>query len=197
MKAAYVRGDWADDDRYAILADERRAWRERVVEPPSTVRLVEITQDNVYKVGRLATHHSQQRFVATMPESYTDALVPEIIDGHAVVPWMRAIEADGELVGFLMLAERTDVHLEAYLWRLLIDARHQGRGIGRRALRLVGEHLAAEGDTVLNTSWVDVPGGPEGFYRKLGFVPTGEIDDGEIVASVQIARARLWRSEPA
>ncbi len=37
------------------------------------------------------------------------------------------------------------------------------------------------------TSWVDAPGGPEGFYRKLGFVPTGEIDDGEIVASVPIA----------
>ena len=62
-----------------------------------------------------------------------------------------------------------------------VDARHQGRGIGGRALRLVGERLAAEGDTVLTTSWVDAPGGPEGFYRRLGFVPTGEIDDGEIV----------------
>jgi RimJ/RimL family protein N-acetyltransferase len=188
LKAAYVRGEWADDDRYAILADERRAWRDRSTEPPSTVRLVEITQDNVYRVARLATHHSQERFVATMPESYTDALVPEIIDGHPVVPWMRAIEADGELVGFLMLATRTDVHPTSYLWRLLVDARHQERGIGARALRLVGELLAAEGDTVLNTSWVDAPGGPEGFYRKLGFEPTGEIDDGEIVASIPIAR---------
>jgi RimJ/RimL family protein N-acetyltransferase len=182
LKAAYVRGEWGDDDRYAILVDERLAWRERPKGPPSTVRLVEVTHDNVYKVGRLATHHSQQQFVATMPETYTDALVPEIIDGHPVVPWMRAIEADGELVGFLMLAARTEVHLQAYLWRLLIDARHQGRGIGRRALRLV-----AEGDSVLVTSWVDAPGGPERFYRKLGFVPTGEIDDGEIVASVSIA----------
>ena len=187
VKAAYVRGEWADDDRYAILADERLAWRERPKAPPSAVRLVEISQENVYAVGRLATHHSQERFVATMPESYTDALVPEIIDGQPVVPWMRAIEADGELVGFLMLAERTDVHLTSYLWRLLIDARHQGRGIGTRALRLVGEHLAAEGDSTLTTSWVDAPGGPERFYRQLGFVPTGEIDDGEIVASVSIA----------
>jgi RimJ/RimL family protein N-acetyltransferase len=188
VKAAYVRGEWADDDRYAVLVDERRAWRERPKGPPSAVRLVEITPDNVYKVGRLATHHSQHQFVATMPESYTDALVPEIIDGHPVVPWMRAIEADGELVGFLMLAARTDVHLEAYLWRLLIDARHQGRGIGRRALRLVAEHLAAEDDTVLKTSWVDAPGGPAGFYARLGFEPTGEIEDGEIVGSVPIDR---------
>jgi RimJ/RimL family protein N-acetyltransferase len=186
-KAAYVRGEWADDDRYAILADERRAWRERPTDPPSTVRLVEITTDNVYKVGRLATHHSQQQFVAPVKESYIDALVPEIVNGHPVVPWMRAIEADGEPVGFLMLAERTDAHPETYLWRLLVDARHQGRGIGRRALRLVGEQLATQGDTMLQTSWVEAPGGPEGFYRRLGFVPTGEIDDGEIVASIPIA----------
>ncbi len=35
VKAAYVRGEWADDDRYAILADERLAWRERPHGPPS------------------------------------------------------------------------------------------------------------------------------------------------------------------
>lgn len=187
LKAAYVRGEWADDDRYAILAEERRAWRERPTGPPSTLQLVKITRDNLNRVERLATHHSQQRFVASMQESFTDALVPEIVDGHPVVPWMRAIEADGEPVGFVMLAERTDAHHETFLWRLLVDARHQGRGVGRGALRLIGERLAAAGDGVLKTSWVDGPGGPEGFYRRLGFVPTGELDDGEIVASIPIA----------
>jgi RimJ/RimL family protein N-acetyltransferase len=188
LKAAYVRGEWGDDDRYAILADERRAWRERSTEPPSTVQLVEITRDNLGRVERLATHHSQQRFVSTMQESFADALVPEVVDGRPLVPWMRAIEADGEPVGFLMLAARTDVHPETFLWRLLVDARHQRRGIGHRALRLVAEHLASEGDIVLKTSWVEAPGGPEGFYRQLGFEPTGEIDDGEIVASIPISR---------
>ncbi len=187
LKAAYVRGEWDDDDRYAILSDERRAWRGRSIEHPSTLRLVEITRDNVASVERLATHHSQQRFVSTMPESFTDALVPEVVGGRPVVPWMRAIEADGEPVGFVMLATRTDANPETYLWRLLVDAHHQRRGIGSRALRLVGERLAAEGGTLLKTSWVDAPGGPEGFYRQLGFVPTGEIDDGEIVASIPIA----------
>jgi RimJ/RimL family protein N-acetyltransferase len=188
LKAAYVRGEWGDDDRYAILSDERRAWRERSTDPPSTVRLVEITRDNLGRIERLATHRSQQRFVSTMQQSFTDALVPEVVGGRPVVPWLRAIEADGEPVGFVMLATRTDAHPETFLWRLLVDARHQGRGIGRRALRLVGERLATEGDIVLKTSWVDGPGGPEGFYRHLGFVPTGEIDDGEIVASIPIAQ---------
>ena len=44
--AAFVRGDWADDDRYAMLADERAAWLARPRTPPSTVRLVELTPDN-------------------------------------------------------------------------------------------------------------------------------------------------------
>ena len=188
LKAAHVRGEWADDDRYAILAGERRAWRERSTEPPSTLRLVEITRDNLDRVERLATHRSQQRFVSTMQESFTDAFLPEVVGGRPVEPWLRAIEADGEPVGFVMLGTRSDANPETYLWRLLIDARHQGRGMGRRALTLVAEHLAAEGDTVLKTSWVDGPGGPEGFYRHLGFEPTGEIDDGEVVATIPIDR---------
>jgi hypothetical protein len=29
-------------------------------------------------------------------------------------------------------------------------------------------------------------GGPQGFYRKLSFVPTGEIEDGELVAKLTL-----------
>ena len=50
---------------------------------------------------------------------------------------------------------------------------------------------------MLQTSWVDVPGGPEGFYRKLGFEPTGEIEDGEIVASIPIGRLASCVAESA
>ena len=80
-----------------------------------------------------------------MPESFADALVPEIVDGAPVVPWMRGVEADGELAGFVMLAEVTDAHPEPYLWRLFVDRRHQRRGIGDRVLALVVERLRAEG----------------------------------------------------
>ena len=94
-------------------------------------------------------------------------------------------------VGFVMLALRTDAHPQPYLWRFLIDARHQGRGIGRHALRLVAEELAARGDTVLRTSWVAGRGGPAAFYERLGFVPTGEMLDDEVVASASIDRLLL------
>ena len=184
--AAFVRGEWLDDDRYAMLAEERSAWVARTSSPPDEVRLVEVTPENVRSVLRLATHHSQERFVAPMPASLADALAPPVVDGTAVVPWYRAIDADGELVGFVMCAEVTDAHPEPYLWRFLIDGWHQRRGIGTRAMELVFAHARAQGATTLMTSWVEGPGSPEPFYRRLGFEPTGELDEDEIVARLQL-----------
>lgn len=183
-KAAFVRGEWEDDDRYAILAEERAAWLARPRTAPADVRLVEITEDRLGAVGRLATHHTQERFVAPMAWSFAEALVPEEEDGSPVVPWLRAIEADGEPAGFMMLAWPRTAEEPPYLWRLLIDRRHQGRGIGARAMGLLIDLLRADGYTRLLTSWVQERGGPEPFYRKLGFVPTGEMDEDEHVGEL-------------
>ena len=168
VSAVWACGQWVDDERYALTEDAHAAWRERSRLRPSDVRLVEVTQENIRDLFRLKTHRNQHRFVATMQESFADALVPEIVDGAPAVPWMRAVEADGEVVGFVMLAEVTDAHPEPYLWRLLIDRRHQRRGIGDRILQLVVEHLKAEGIHTLVTSWEVGRGGPEPFYRVAG-----------------------------
>ena len=190
QRAALVRGEWEDDDRYAILADERRAWLRRPLKPPARVELVEVNDDNVRRVAALATHPSQRQFVATVAESLADALVPEVVDGAPVVPWYRAIAADGELAGFLMIAERTDVHPTTFLWRLLVDRWHQRRGIGERALGLLTDKLLAEGEHRLLTSWVPGRGSPEPFYRRLGFEPTGVVLDGEVEACAELQELR-------
>ena len=186
VSAVWSRGEWTDDDHYALIDDARRAWQARPRTRPDDVRLVEVTPDNVAKLYGLRTHRNQQRFVATMSESYADALVPEIVDGAPVVPWMRGVEADGELAGFVMLAEVTDAHPEPYLWRLFVDRRHQRRGIGDRVLALVIEKLRAEGHATLLTSWHPGPGGPEPFYIARGFAPTGQIVDGETEARLTL-----------
>ena len=142
--------------------------------------------DNVYSVGRLATHRSQERFVAPVKESFIDALVPETVDGHPVVPWMRAIEADGEPVGFLMLARgptRT-------------PRRSSGGSSSTPATRVAGS------DGVPSVWWPSssrpraTPCSrragsrarrPGRLLRRLGFVPTGDLDDGEVEAAVPIA----------
>jgi GNAT superfamily N-acetyltransferase len=110
-----------------------------------------------------------------MARSYADALFPEVVNGAPAVPWLRAVQADGELVGFVMLALRTEHHPEPYLWRLLIDRRHQRRGIGRIVLELVAAECTSRGDATLVTSWTEGKGSPGPFYLQNGFEPTGNL----------------------
>ena len=185
VSAVRSRDAWCDDARYGLTETSRAAWNARSRVPPADVRLVEINPDNVSDVYGLRTHRHQQRFVATMPDSFADALVPEVVDGAPVVPWMRAVEADGELVGFVMLAEVTAAHPEPFLWRLFVDRRHQRRGIGDRILHLVVERLRAEGRHSMLTSWHSGAGGPEPFYLARGFEPTGRLIDDETEARLR------------
>jgi GNAT superfamily N-acetyltransferase len=83
-----------------------------------------------------------------------------------------------------------------YLARLLIDRLHQRRGVGGRVLDLLIDHVRSLGADTLQLSWVEGPGSPAPFYLARGFEPTGEIDDGEIVARLDLARLDLTRTEP-
>jgi len=187
-KSFWWRGAWDDNLFYSMTGDERRAWRDRPLTPPDQVRLVELTHENVWSYRRLRTHRSQERFVATMDRSFVDALFPEPEEGHPVVAVLRGIEADGEPAGFLMWADAINEGTpDPYLWRFLIDRRHQGRGIGRRALDQWTSELRADGHSAVEASWVQAPGGPEPFYLRAGFVLTGEMDDDEAVARLELA----------
>jgi histidinol dehydrogenase len=68
---------------------------------------------------------------------------------------------------------------QLYVWRLLVDARFQGRGYGRLAMQWVVEEARRGGYAEVGLSHVDKPGNAGGFYEKLGFAYTGEVDDGE------------------
>lgn len=187
--AALSRGEWTDDARFSLLADDWASWRRRPSGPPHTISFVEVTAHNVRAVGAIGVALSQRRFVASVGQSIADAAHPPVHRGSRVRPWYRAIEADGELAGFAMLAMPTETQPVPILWRMLVDTWHQRRGIARRAIAQLAEMLLADGHEFLDVSFVDEPGGPEAFYEQLGFERTGVIDDdGEIWA-----RARLDR----
>lgn len=179
-ETAMVDGAWVDDVLWAIDGTRRSEWLARPHQRPATVELVEITPDTARTYSRLSVHHSQRNFVAPVLQSYSDALFPEWYEGGVVVPWLRGVVADGEPAGFVMTAEVTDVHPEPYLWRLLIDRRHQGRGIGSAVIAQLVERWRTMGHTSMIVGWVDAPGGPEAFYRGIGFEPTGKKEHGEI-----------------
>lgn len=71
---------------------------------------------------------------------------------------------------------------EYYLWRLMIAAQHQGKGYGRQAIQRLIEYVRTRpGAHELLVSYVPGEAGPEQFYRRLGFEPTGAVEDGEVV----------------
>ncbi len=152
-----------------------------------TVTLEPITQETVRVITDLRVAPEQRRFVATNAESLAEA-------NFYAEAWYRAIYVDGEPAGFVMLYDETlrdqppEVP-EVSLWRFMVAAGFQGRGVGRAALRQVIEHVRKRpGVRRLLTSYVPEEGNPEPFYRAAGFRPTGAIEAGEVVLALDLGQ---------
>ncbi len=139
----------------------------------------EITSDTVREVVKLAVSPEQQKFVAPNALSLSEALFSK-------EAWHRAVYADDVLVGFVMIYDESlrpepPEEPKIFLWRLMVDHRFQRKGIGRAIIQQVIAHARSKGFKTLSTSFVHGTGGPESFYLSLGFVPNGEVDDGETI----------------
>jgi diamine N-acetyltransferase len=139
------------------------------------VSLREVTGATVREICRLVVKPGQEGFVAPNAVSIAQA-------HFEPAAWFRAIYADETPVGFVMLERAPETH-EYVLWRFMIGGDYQGLGFGRRALELVVDEIRTSDPaaTELLTSWVPGEGSPEGFYLRFGFVPTGEMDEDELV----------------
>lgn len=153
----------------------------------SGVTLRELADENLEAVLALRVAPAQERFVGTVAAALEDAR--DIPEGN---PWYRALYAGERPVGFVMLSwnvapEPPRIIGPWFLWKLLVDERHQRRGYGREAVRLVADVVRANGARELLTSCVPGDDGPEPFYRHLGFVPTGEHDEkGEVILALDL-----------
>lgn len=182
----WVGDENSDDWLYGTTRADFEAWTARPTGPPDAVMLEEITWDKVRPVIELSTHKSQERMVSPNGVSLAEAHIPEPYDGKPVTPWHRAVMADGELAGFVMLDTAAESGDRPYLWRLMIDRRHQRRGIGRRVIDQVVGLVRSWGHDELDVSYVSGVGSPEPMYLACGFVPTGKIIDGEIEARLDL-----------
>jgi diamine N-acetyltransferase len=145
----------------------------------SQVILREINGDTVRTVCKLNVHDHQTGFVAPNAVSIAQAHFSDCA-------WFRAIYADDTMVGFLMLEDQPEKP-EYYLWRMMVDARFQGMGFGRRAMELVIDHVRTRPNaTELLTSVVQEEGGPQAFYEKIGFELTAEYEEGEAMMSLKL-----------
>ncbi|GAA4403886.1 GNAT family N-acetyltransferase [Fodinibacter luteus] len=127
-------------------------------------------------VARLTVAAGQERFVAAPTYYLTMCAYDDV--------WhpMSVHDADGSVVGFLMWGI-DEADGSCWLGGVLVDARHQGRGVGRaavlEALRMLREHRGA---SEFALSYDPDNSVAKGLYASLGFAETGEVDEGEVVA---------------
>ena len=146
------------------------------------VHFREINIFNLRDVLALHVTEAQSDFVASVPDSIAEAEVTP--DG---MPWYRALYAGDTPVGFVMISDNIppgnpELVGPYYLWRLLIDVEHQGRGYGTRALDLTAEYVRTRPNgTELYTSAVEEPRSPLPFYLKYGFEKTDRFAEEERV----------------
>jgi diamine N-acetyltransferase len=136
-----------------------------------TVSLRGVSRENVRAVCDLRVAEDQRHLVG--PAAYT------VAEGHyepdAV---LRVISLDDEPVGVLRVEVESGT---PYLVRFMLDAAHQRRGVGQRAVELLAEELRRDGWASVETTFVPASNGAEGFWRRCGFQDTGRTRHGEAV----------------
>lgn len=153
-----------------------------MISTPPALRLEKITPENVNAACGLRVHPNQERFVAPVERSLAEA--------YAAGPdtaWPRLVRDGDEAVGFVMGGFNPDDEIEVFrcgIWRLNVSAERQGRGYGRFAVEAVAEEARRRGQRRLTVLWLPGEGGPEGFYRGVGFRPTGEVLGDQVVGEV-------------
>ncbi|MEV0690707.1 GNAT family N-acetyltransferase [Streptomyces sp. NPDC050388] len=147
------------------------------------VVLEEITDENWRDVADVAPADDQRRFVAALGARY---LLLSLRDGT----WNSlAVRAGGEVVGHVMWAydEEDGTH---WIGGMVVDAAEQGKGVGRATMRVLVRRLAA----LPSCREIRLSYHPENtpaarLYASLGFTPTGEFEDEEVVAALSSGSA--------
>ncbi|MEU5696304.1 GNAT family N-acetyltransferase [Actinosynnema sp. NPDC020468] len=143
------------------------------------MHLAPVTKDNYPAVIALEVHEDQRLFVATNLRSIADAWV------HRPTLQPLALINGADLVGFTLL-ERTEPDV-LRVARFMVDRRAQGRGLGRKGLTAIADVARAEGRTRLVLGVLPGNAVARGLYAAFGFHETGEVAEGEIVMSHDLA----------
>jgi len=143
------------------------------------ITLQEVSQKTLFGIMMLSETLSDPKCYFVAPN------VVSIAQAHfADNAWFRAIYTGRTPVGFVMLAIDED-KAEDFVWRFMIGEPYHGRGYGRKAMDAIKAHVQTLPNAKeLLLSYRQGPGSPEGFYKKIGFQPTGEVHGGEIVAKI-------------
>jgi len=134
----------------------------------------------------LDVREDQRGLVASVAQSYSDALFPPEDPNGPPLVWIRGVLRNSQPAGFVMCADQTEQQKDPWLWRLLVDKSHQGFGVGTIVLTAVIERYRQLGMQRVLTAWHPGEGNAGDFYKRFGFKETGERIDEEIVAELKL-----------
>ena len=112
------------------------AWR--VPSHEDELELIELNE-RAREFLLLEVKESQQKLVASVAQSFSDALFPPEDPNGPPLVWIRGVLRNSQPAGFIMCADQTEQQKDPWLWRLLVDKSHQGFGVGTFAVTSVIE----------------------------------------------------------
>lgn len=149
----------------------------------SELRVEELSAATIVAVNNLSLKPGQEQFLA--PVSY--GIAATVVNPQT--SWQRVVLDGDEVVGFVSAsfgADTPDEHFRNVLWRINVDADDQRRGIGRFAVNALIDEARARGVDHVNVIYEAGEGGPEAFFRRVGFEPVGETEYSEVIATIRV-----------
>lgn len=143
------------------------------------LHLKTITKDNWIEAISLKVREDQRNFVATNAVSLAQLNFLE--NFHA-----KGIYNDEEMVGFALYGIDEDDH-EYWIYRMMIDEKHQGKGFGKEAVNLVIEdikNMKEERHQTITLSYEPTNIHAKRVYEKMGFKEV----EGLIIGDEQVSR---------
>ncbi|WP_142826296.1 GNAT family N-acetyltransferase [Planococcus soli] len=133
-----------------------------------TIKIEELNETNWYACCELEVAEEQKQYMEPNAVSIAQSKFE-----HTLKPF--AIYAEEKVVGFLM-CNSVPEELDAYwIYRIMVDKQHQGKGIGKEASRLLIEEMTSS----WNAKKIAVGYHPENhgahqLYASLRFVDNGD-----------------------
>ena len=135
--------------------------------------LCEINEENFRDTFKLKVSEEQKHFVAPAEFMLSRAYV------YRETAEPLVIYNDNEMIGYLLIREYEDNYC---IDQFMIDKRYQGKGYGKKAMKLVLEKLRKERKyEKISLCYCEGDDAARNLYEGLGFNHTGEADEDEII----------------
>lgn len=147
-----------------------------------------VTKENWRELTRLKVREDQTHFVAPNLYSIAESQFGDDFEGHWDLYPFGIYDDENVPVGFLMYGINYDhVKQQAFIIRLMVDEKHQGKGYGWFGMEKMLEIFRAdERVKTVGISYEPENEGARKLYAKLGFEETGEMIEGEVVAALRL-----------